>query len=98
MSETPFLNKILAFTARTPEASLPGPIGRPGGPGPWRHKDMMRPPYIQDAAHHLIGKYGESNADRCSPTGLPGDPAQPAGGEARPSARHRQRAERSGRG
>jgi 2'-5' RNA ligase len=53
------------MTARTPIAStVPEPHGKPGGPGAFRIKGAMYPPYIQHVAGDLIPKYGESRAYR----------------------------------
>jgi 2'-5' RNA ligase len=64
MAGTPHLNRLLALTPQTPEAStVPKPIGRPGGPGLWRHKELQLPPYIQHVAHALMRQgHGESDA------------------------------------
>lgn len=59
-----YLEKVLALTAETPEAStVPKPIGSPTGPGLWHHKHWMLPPYIQHVAHALMRHgHGESDA------------------------------------
>lgn len=64
MTDTPFLDQLLALTPQTPEAStVPKPIGRPNGPGLWHHKHWQLPPYIQHVAHALMRHgHGESDA------------------------------------
>jgi hypothetical protein len=34
-------------------AVTPHPFGKPGGPGLWKHKGLMLPPYIQNIAHGI---------------------------------------------
>ena len=51
----------LARTAETATAStVHHPIGRPGGPGLWKHPTWQLPAYIQNVAKHLVVKFGES--------------------------------------
>lgn len=54
----------IKLTPETPVAStVPKPIGRPDGPGLWKHKHWMLPPYIQHVAHALMRHgHGESDA------------------------------------
>lgn len=57
-----YLEKILGLTPETPEAStVPKPI-HPGGPGLWKHKHWMAPPYIEHVAQALMRK-GKSESD-----------------------------------
>lgn len=56
------LDKILALTPETAEAStVPKPI-HPDGPGLWKHKHMEAPPYVQHVAQALM-KEGHSESD-----------------------------------
>jgi hypothetical protein len=32
----------------------PHPLGKPGGPGLWKHKGLQLPPYIQNVAHGIM--------------------------------------------
>lgn len=58
-----FLERVLELTPMTAEAStVPSPIGRPGGPGLWKHKDLELPPYIQHVAKALM-RDGHSESD-----------------------------------
>ena len=52
------------MTAQTATAStVHEPIGKPGGPGLWHHKDLQLPAYIQHVATDLIGQgHDESEA------------------------------------
>jgi hypothetical protein len=57
-----YLERLLALTPETPEAStVPKPI-HPGGPGLWRHKHLEAPPYIQHVAQALM-RNGHSESD-----------------------------------
>lgn len=48
------LDELLARTAKTGEAStIHEPVGKPGGPGLWHHKNLQLPPYIQHVANEL---------------------------------------------
>lgn len=51
-------------TAQTPAAStVHEPVGKPGGPGLWHHKNLQLPAYIQHVANELRGQgHGESEA------------------------------------
>lgn len=58
-----YLDKVLALTPQTPEAStVPKPFGSPSGPGLWHHKGMQLPPYIQHVAHALVSS-GKSESE-----------------------------------
>ncbi len=50
-----YLEKFLELTPRTAEAStVHEPLGKPGGPGLWHHKDLQLPAYVQHLAHELV--------------------------------------------
>lgn len=44
------------------KATIHKPLGRPGGPGLWKHKGWQLPAYIQHIAHALIRKRGMSES------------------------------------
>jgi hypothetical protein len=57
-----YLERVLAMTPQTPEAStVPKPI-HPGGPGLWHHKGLMAPPYIEHVAQALMRR-GKSESE-----------------------------------
>lgn len=56
------LDGVLELTPETAEAStVPKPI-HPGGPGLWKHKHWMAPPYVEHVAQALMRK-GKSESD-----------------------------------
>lgn len=57
-----YLERLLALTPQTPEAStVPKPI-HPGGPGLWHHKKWMAPPYVEHVAQALMRR-GKSESE-----------------------------------